>query len=117
MKIKEEIYKGIKIEVFYNEEDDTFHASSLFETANDKFDENRKNFSLGFQTPLKAVENTKIKIDEFFKTTPKNYAELAKELTNYLTWDGYEDCHLEEDVVKILVENFIKLKNTFKLTK
>ena len=39
---------------------------------------------------------------------PKTYEELADQLTKALTWTGYEDCHLEPSIVKILVENFNK---------
>ena len=103
VEINKIIYNGFEITVFYSKDNNSFSAYSLCGSSI-----NRGN---GYETPDKAIEDVKIKIDEFLKITPKNYKELAELLTSNLTWDGYEDCHLEESIVKKLVENYIKFKN------
>ena len=111
MKIDKLDYRGIEIETSYNKEDKTFHAYSLAGNSNAKFDSSLKNFSHGHKTEQEAIEDVKINIDKFMANTPKNYKELADELTKNLTWTGYEDCHLEQKTVEVLVSNFIKLNN------
>ena len=112
MNIEEEVYKGFKIIVEYNKEDKSFHGCSLCGNSCDEFDSTRKNFSMGHETPTKALNDVKSIIDKFINLTPKNYQELADMLSEHLTWDGYEDCRLVESIVETLVENFIKFKQS-----
>ena len=55
-----------------------------------------------------AEQIIKVRIDEFLKTTPQNYRELSDAITSSLVWTGYEDCYVDEQVLQILIENFIK---------
>ena len=104
------IYKGIEIKTSYNKGDKTFHAYSLAGDSYAKFDSSLKNFSHGHKTEREAIDDVRIKIDNFISKTPKNYEELAEELTGALTCDGYDNYRLDVKVVEILVGNFIKLK-------
>ena len=51
------------------------------------------------------------KLDEFLNTTPKNYKDLAKHIQETLIWTGYEDCYVDEFVLKTLIENFARYRN------
>jgi len=114
MEIDKIKYENFDITVSYNKDDKSFHAYSLCGNSFDEFDEKRENFSHGHATPGQAVENVKLKIDEFITIAPKTFEELAEQLTKALTWTGYEACHLEPSIVKILVENFNKFNTKSK---
>jgi hypothetical protein len=111
MKIDIINYKGLEITTDYNKEDKTFHAYSLAGDSHAEFNNGLKNFSHGYRTEQEAIDDVKSKIDTFINITPKNYSELAEQLTAALTWTGYESCRLDEKVVEVLVGNFIKLKH------
>lgn len=100
-------YRNLEIKVFYNKETKCFSANSLAGSSNNSYDKKLKNFCHGYKTPEEAVIDVKKQIDAFLVNTPKTYKELSEQLTENLTWTGYEDCHLDEKVVKILVNNFI----------
>ena len=114
MEIDKIKYKNFDITVSYNKDDKSFHAYSLCGDSFDEYDGKRENFSNGHATPGQAVENVKLKIDKFIIIAPKTFEELAEQLTKALTWTGYEDCHLEPSIVKILVENFNKFNTKSK---
>lgn len=111
MKIKETEHNGFTINVTFNESDNTFSASSICGNSHNKFDNDLNNFTHGYSKPQEAIDDVIIKIENFLIDCPKTYKELANSLTRNLTWTGYEDCHLEESIVKVLVNNFIKYKN------
>jgi len=102
------IHNGIEITVWFNEKTKLFRASSKAGSSHNPFDERLKNFCHGFEAPLQAELDVKSKIDEFLKITPRTYTELAQSITDSLTWTGYEDCHADEQIIEILVSNFIK---------
>jgi len=54
-------------------------------------------------------------MDEFLNTVPKNYKELAEVIQGSLQWTGYEDCHVDEQILEIIIENFLKAKNNVAL--
>lgn len=68
-------------------------------------------------TILEAENLAKASIDKFLLTTPKNYKELTALLTDAIMLDDinwhsdHKEASLDEDSVKILVENFIKFIN------
>ncbi len=66
---------------------------------------------LGQDTLKECVDDITQKIIEFKKITPESYEELARALTENLTWFGYEECQLSKEVVETIVGNFLKLKN------
>jgi len=105
--IKKETYKNIEITCYFTERTNCFSAISKVGSSHNEFDTRLKNFCYGFETPVKAIENCKTKIDEFLKIAPTSYKELAEQITNHLTWTGYEECHVDEQVLKLLVESFI----------
>jgi len=109
MKVNTINYKDITIEAHYND-DKTFSAYSICGNSHNKFDSKLNNFSHGYASENEAVNDVKSIIDEFIEITPKDYNELAELLTNSLTWDGYEECHLDPQVAEILIGNFIKLQ-------
>jgi len=104
MKLKSEHYKGVEMEFDVNEELGTFSGSALGIMTS------YRQQHYGWNTLSEAREDLKIKIDVFLEETPKNYSELAKAITGSLVWTGYEDCYADEEIVKILVGNFIKFK-------
>lgn len=103
-----EKYKNIEIQVHFNKESKKFYATSSigFNSSNTS----GENSCMGYNTPVEAVKDVKDKILVFLETSPKTYKELAEEITKTLIWTGYEDCYADEDVIKILVENFLKTK-------
>jgi hypothetical protein len=107
--IDTETYKGFEITSHYNKETKFFHASSKVGSSDNGYHSELHNICHGYENPKQAVEDVKIKIDEFLKTTPQNYEELADAITSSLVWPGYEDCYVDEQVLQILIENFIKL--------
>lgn len=111
MIIDTEVYKGFEIEVTFNKETKCFRAYSKIGVAGNKFDTVLGNFCMGFKTPTEALEKTKVVMDEFLNTVPKNYKELAEAIQGSLQWTGYEDCHVDEQILEIIIENFLKVKN------
>ncbi len=107
-----ELYKvnhnGIEITVWFNEKTKLFRATSKVGSSHNPFDERIKNFCNGFETPSEAELNVKPLIDEFLKSAPKTYAELAQRITDSLIWTDYEACHADEQIIEVLVSNFIK---------
>jgi hypothetical protein len=101
MKLKTEIYKNVEITYEINEEG-LFTANALGILSSYK----DKNTFKGWQTLLGAQKGIKEKIDVFLSRTPKNYKELATAIEETLVWTGYEDCYVNEFILKKLVENF-----------
>lgn len=108
MIIDKEIYNGYVIEYHYNTETKFFYATSKIANSYKKYDTKLNNFCGGYKTPEEAVNDVRVKIDEFLKTAPKTYLELASAITDSLVWTGHEDCHADVDIIKHLVSSFIK---------
>lgn len=108
MKIDTETYRGIEIEVYYNEPTKYFYALSKVGNSSNEFDTELGNRCMGFVTPAEAVNDVKGKIDRFMEEVPRTYKELAEAITSSLVWTGYEECYADEDVIKHLVSAFIK---------
>lgn len=62
----------------------------------------------GFNTLSECREVLKNKVDEFVDNMPKTYKELADVIEGSLVWTCYEQCYVDEDALKIIIENFIK---------
>lgn len=106
--IDTETYKGFEITSHYNKETKFFWAASKVANSWNKYDTNLCNSCGGHETPKQAVADVKVRIDEFLKTTPQNYKELSDAITSSLVWTGHEDCYVDEQILQILIENFIK---------
>ncbi len=115
MIIDTEKYKGFEIEITFNKDTKCFKAYSKIGTASNKYDNDLKNACMGFKTPTEALEKTKAVMDDFLNTVPKNYKELAEAIQGSLQWTGYEDCHVDEQILEIIIENFLKVKNNVAL--
>lgn len=111
MKINTVTHKEIEIEINYNTQTNCFSAYSQLGSSNNPFDSELNNFCHGFETPAQAVNSCMIKIDEYLDNSPKTYTELAERITDSLVWTGYEDCHADENTIRILVDMFNKFKN------
>ena len=96
----------ITIEVY---DDGYFHgyALGMLSTSNKEKDSNHSN---GYPTMDRAIKDIENKIDIFLATTPKNYTELAEAISQSLVWTGYEDCYVDDFILKTLIENFLKIK-------
>jgi hypothetical protein len=106
MKFVTEIYKDIEIEYHISEEG-TFDARALGVLSS--YGPNPSIFS-GWEKLADAKRDIREQIDEFLSTTPTSYSELAKAIESTLVWTGYEDCTVDEFIIKTLVEGFIRYK-------
>ena len=104
VKLKEYKYKNILVGI------DVYEDGTFVSYALDIFREYENNSSgIGFKDLLSAEIAIQNKIDEFLNTTPKTYSELAKSIESTLVWTGYEDCYVDEFILKTLVGNFLKV--------
>jgi hypothetical protein len=98
MRLKTIDYKGLEIEV-------DVHENGKFRCAVDgihvESDQGR-----GFAAMDVAVTKAQEAIDAFLATNPKTYEELTAALQESLVWT-YEECHLDPQLVSLLVESFI----------
>lgn len=99
MKIDEIQYKGYNIEIKYVKAAKTFYASSMIGLTSD-----HKNID-------DAVEEQKKLIDSFLSIDIDSYNKLTEELTKSIYYDDYEEYMLDVDIVKHLVDSFIKNNN------
>lgn len=106
MKLKTEKYKEVEITYEVCEE-------GLFITSALGIFRSYENpsWGKGWKNISDAEKDIKRKVDEFLNNTPKNYTELSEAIESSLVWTGYEDCHVDEFILKTIVENFIKYKN------
>lgn len=107
MKLKTEKYKGIITTYHVSEDRGTFSATALGHI----WTHNKKDIDGHYSSLKEAEEDIERKIDLFLETIPKNYSELAEQITKNLTWDGYEDCYFSEEDARVLIGNFIKAGN------
>lgn len=105
MELKRESYKGVVMEFDIDTDKGTFTGSALGIMTS------YRHQHYGWNTLSEAREDLKIKIDEFLESTPKTYKELSEHITGSLVWTGYEECHADEGIIKVLVSNFIKYNN------
>jgi len=110
MIIDKEIYKGFEIEITFNKDTKCFRAYSKIGTANNKFDTVLGNFCMGFKTSTEALEKTKVAMDDFLNTVPKNYKELAEKIQGSLQWTNHEDCYVDEQILELIIDNFLKAR-------
>ena len=104
-------YKGIEFELYIHEHNNKFYFQTSCDGISSKG--NPKHINRGWYTPKEAIKDMEDGIDFFLSVTPKTYKELTDAITSSLVWTGYEDCHADENIVKILVENFVKASSPF----
>jgi len=112
MEFKKEIYKGFEI-TYFIEDNGKFYATAMgmicsFHPTEKPKDRYKWEY---FKDAERLAKNF---IDDFLKRTPKSYDELADAITDTLVWDGYEDCHVDTQILQSLVENFIKFNKNKK---
>lgn len=90
-------YKNFEVELLYFQETRQFMAKS----ASIK--------SALSNTADGACSSIMFEIDEFLKSTPKDFEELAQEIHNMLVWTSYEDCYVDSQIIEVLVKNFLKV--------
>lgn len=105
MIVKRLTYRGFPIEVHYYAENDDFSAYS-YHLSSYTHEQNV------FANPRPAIKSLKKKIDEFIKEAPSDYIQLAVAIEESLVWDGYEDCHVEPKTLEMLVEAFLKVRES-----
>lgn len=105
MIIKETKYRGFPIKVHYYEESEDFCAYSYHLSSYRKEEQS-------FDKPKKAIDSLKKHIDEFINESPSDYVQLAVSIENSLVWTGYEDCHVEPKTLELLVEAFLKARES-----
>ena len=104
-------YKGIEFELYINEYNKEFYFDTSCKGIPSKG--NSKHANGGWDTPKEAIKDMEEGIDNFLSFAPNTYQELADAITDSLVWTGYEECYADENIVKILVENFIKASSPF----
>lgn len=109
--LKKIIYKNIEFELYTHEINEEFYFSTHCDGIHSNG--NPKHINRGWDTPKEAIKDMENGIDTFLSTAPKTYKELAEAITGSLVWTGYEDCYADENIVKILFENFIKTSCPF----
>ena len=108
-KFKSYKYKDINIDCFVYE-NGMFSAKALDILSTKNTNEKTRDIKYN-HISLKDVEtDIQIKIDNFLSHTPETYKELSFAITNTLVWDGNEDCHADEFIIKTLIENFLKVR-------
>jgi hypothetical protein len=108
--LKKIIYKGIEFELYTNEMNNEFYFGTSCNGISSKG--NATHINRGWQTSSEAIKDMEEGIDTFLSYTPKNYKELADAISTSLIWTGYEDCYADESIIRILVENFLKVKTS-----
>ena len=103
-------YKGIEFELYTHEMNNAFYFSTFCNGISAKG--NPLHINRGWATSNEAIKDMEEAIDTFLSYTPKTYKELAEAITGSLVWTGYEDCHADEIIIKILMENFLKIKKS-----
>lgn len=108
--LKKIIYKGIEFELYTHE----IHGEFYFSTSCDGISSkgNPSHINRGWLTSSEAIKDMEEGIDDFLSVTPKNYKELAEAIGTSLVWTSYEDCYVDETIIKILIENFLKVKKS-----
>ena len=100
MKIDEFLYKGYKVEITYSKKVKMFYTKSII-----GFTSNHKNID-------NAIKEHKILIDNFININITSYQELAEKIVESLVFTDFkEECYIEENILKHLVESFIKNKS------
>lgn len=88
-------HKDFEYEITWNDPSQGWEADSA-----GKFRVNTTVASLPyFDNYPQAVAAAKQAIDEFVQHVPQNKAEWCKAFEDCMVWTGYEDCHLNEDMV------------------
>lgn len=108
--LKKIIYRQVKFELYTHEHNNQFYFGTSCEGISSKGNPTHTN--KGWNTPAEAIKDMEEGIDAFLAIAPKTYKELADAISDSLVWDSYEDCHVDEFIIKTLVENFLKVKTS-----
>ncbi len=103
-------YKDVKYELYIHQMNNKFYFGTSCDGISCKG--NPSHVNGGWDTPAEAIKDREEAIDDFLSTTPKTYKELTKAIEDSLVWTGYEDCHVDEFIIKTLVENFLQVKKS-----
>jgi hypothetical protein len=107
MKIKDCEYKGFKYTILFANKGDWGNKLNHFYT------ESPHNFNGKYGKTLEEVDNNiKKDIDNFLDDSPKTIDDLIDRLENQLVWTGYEDCHLDRDTTKKLLQAYFNTSPT-----
>jgi hypothetical protein len=103
MEIKKQVYKGIEF---------TIHLACNGDWGawKNKFYAKSESSIVGSNANFKLedTENAvKKQIDEFMSIAPKTVSELVEELRECLDWKGYEECELDEQRARLLINAFL----------
>lgn len=102
-------YRNVIFWIYYATSDKSFHAGSEVGNVYDKYDAERGNNTMGFETPVKAIDAIKKHIDDVIDNiATSTYEELASKISELSFYDG-EDYEVDASVLKLIIENF-KLK-------
>lgn len=66
------------------------------------------------KTATEAKKNIKADIDMFLSEMPPedNWQAWAEHIEDRcIVWDGYEDCHIDPQTLKVVLNNYLKLKS------
>jgi hypothetical protein len=110
--LKKITYKGIEFELYTHEMHSEFYFGTFCNGISSKG--NPLHINRGWPTSSEAIKDMEEGIDDFLSVTPKNYKELAEAIGTSLVWTNYEDCYVDEALLKILIENFQKVKTSSK---
>ena len=105
--LKKITYKGLEFELYTHEMHNEFYFGTSCNGVSSKGNPTHTN--RGWKTSTEAIKDMEEGIDTFLSTTPKTYKELADAISGSLVWTSYEDCYVDEIILKTLIENFIKL--------
>jgi hypothetical protein len=102
--LKEVNYRGFIYILYIHEINDEFYFQTSCDGIASKG--NPKHINGGWATSCEAIEDMEKAIDKFCSNTPKTYKELADAITKSLVWTDYEECYADENIIKILFEDF-----------
>jgi hypothetical protein len=97
-------YKGHEYEIdFCNPKEYTSEGKGLF-----RIDMAMTTGGAYYKTYAEAEEKAKSIIDKFVIEIPQTREEWLSAMTECMVWTGYEDCHLDEDMVWSLLQKAAK---------
>ena len=98
------MYRDITVTITYSRTDKSFHASTKIGNVFDDYDTKRGNNTMGFETPVKAINAIERMIDDTIANIATNsYEELANKIASF-TFDIDEG--LDPYILKLILDNF-----------
>lgn len=104
VEIEKFIYRNIEATITYSTSDKSFHACSKIGNVFDDYESERGNFTMGFETPVQAINAIKDMIDNTIaEIATTTYEELAAKITSFV-FDIHED--IDADTLRLILDNF-----------